>query len=81
MSLKDQTVVILGGSSGIGLATAKGALVEGAKVIITGRSHDRLEQARLPTGDPIRYGCASSGRRLLRTARYEPPNKARGESQ
>jgi len=46
MSLKDQTVVILGGSSGIGLATAKAALVEGAKVIITGRSRDRLEQAR-----------------------------------
>jgi NAD(P)-dependent dehydrogenase (short-subunit alcohol dehydrogenase family) len=46
MSLKDQTVVILGGSSGIGLATARAALAEGARVIITGRSRDRLEQAR-----------------------------------
>lgn len=46
MWLKDQTVVILGGSSGIGLATAQAALAEGAKLIITGRSRERLEQAR-----------------------------------
>jgi NAD(P)-dependent dehydrogenase (short-subunit alcohol dehydrogenase family) len=46
MSLKDKTVVILGGSSGIGLATAGAALAEGAKIIITGRSRDRLEAAR-----------------------------------
>jgi NAD(P)-dependent dehydrogenase (short-subunit alcohol dehydrogenase family) len=54
MSLKDQTVVILGGSSGIGLATAKAALVEGARVIITGRSHDRLEQARTALETDVR---------------------------
>jgi NAD(P)-dependent dehydrogenase (short-subunit alcohol dehydrogenase family) len=35
MSLKDQTVVILGGSSGIGRVTAKAALVDGATVVIT----------------------------------------------
>jgi len=35
MYLKDQTVVVLGGSSGIGLATAKAALVVGANGIIT----------------------------------------------
>lgn len=46
MTLKDQTVVILGGSSGIGLETARAALVEGARVTITGRSRDRLEAAR-----------------------------------
>jgi NAD(P)-dependent dehydrogenase (short-subunit alcohol dehydrogenase family) len=46
MWLKDKTVVILGGSSGIGLATAQAALAEGAKLIITGRSRDRLEAAR-----------------------------------
>lgn len=46
MTLNQQTVVILGGSSGIGLATAQAALAEGAKVIITGRSQDRLEAAR-----------------------------------
>ena len=39
------TVVILGGSSGIGLATAKAALAEQASVVITGRSRERLEAA------------------------------------
>jgi NAD(P)-dependent dehydrogenase (short-subunit alcohol dehydrogenase family) len=46
MWLKDKTVIILGGSSGIGLATAQAALAEGAKLIITGRSRERLEAAR-----------------------------------
>jgi NAD(P)-dependent dehydrogenase (short-subunit alcohol dehydrogenase family) len=54
MSLKDQTVVILGGSSGIGLATAKAALAEGAKVVITGRSRDRLERARAALETDVR---------------------------
>jgi len=45
MSLSNSTVVVLGGSSGIGLATARAAQDEGAQVIITGRSSSRLEQA------------------------------------
>ncbi len=54
MSLKDQLVVILGGSSGIGLATAKIALAEGARVIMTGRSGERLEQARMALESDVR---------------------------
>ena len=54
MSLKNATVVILGGSSGIGLATAKAARAEGAQVIITGRSAQRLETARADLGDAVR---------------------------
>jgi NAD(P)-dependent dehydrogenase (short-subunit alcohol dehydrogenase family) len=46
MSLAHTTVVILGGSSGIGLATATAAKAEGARVIVTGRSSDRLKSAR-----------------------------------
>ncbi len=45
MSLANQTVVVLGGSSGIGLATATAACAEGAHVIITGRSPERLAVA------------------------------------
>jgi NAD(P)-dependent dehydrogenase (short-subunit alcohol dehydrogenase family) len=45
MSLENKTVVILGGSSGIGLATARAALAEGARIIVTGRSRERLETA------------------------------------
>jgi threonine dehydrogenase-like Zn-dependent dehydrogenase len=43
--LLGQTVVVIGGSAGIGLATARRARVEGASVILTGRNPDRLQQA------------------------------------
>jgi len=42
-----QTVVVIGGSSGIGLETARRARAEGASVILTGRNLERLEQAAL----------------------------------
>jgi NAD(P)-dependent dehydrogenase (short-subunit alcohol dehydrogenase family) len=43
--LAGQTVVVVGGSAGIGLETARRARAEGAAVILTGRNPDRLEQA------------------------------------
>jgi NAD(P)-dependent dehydrogenase (short-subunit alcohol dehydrogenase family) len=43
--LRGQTVVLIGGSAGIGLETARRARLEGAEVILTGRSPDRLRQA------------------------------------
>lgn len=46
ISLKNQRIVIIGGSSGIGLATAKQAVEQGAAVIIAGRSQDKLENAQ-----------------------------------
>lgn len=46
LSLHNKRIVIIGGSSGIGLATAEQALEQGAHIIIAGRSLDRLEQAR-----------------------------------
>ena len=50
--LTGQTVVIMGGSSGIGLATARLAADAGAHIIITGRDRDRLREAvaSLPAG-------------------------------
>jgi NAD(P)-dependent dehydrogenase (short-subunit alcohol dehydrogenase family) len=54
MSLAQSTVVILGGSSGIGLATARAAQAEGARVIITGRSPDRLRAAQAELGENVR---------------------------
>lgn len=43
--LRGQTVVVIGGSAGIGLETARRARNEGAKVIITGRDPERLQRA------------------------------------
>ncbi|KPH12449.1 SDR family oxidoreductase [Chryseobacterium sp. ERMR1:04] len=43
--LKDKVAVITGGGSGIGLATAKRFVAEGAKVAITGRSQKTLDEA------------------------------------
>jgi NAD(P)-dependent dehydrogenase (short-subunit alcohol dehydrogenase family) len=43
--LLGQTVVVIGGSAGIGLETARRARAEGADVVLTGRNRERLEQA------------------------------------
>jgi NAD(P)-dependent dehydrogenase (short-subunit alcohol dehydrogenase family) len=43
--LVGQTVVVIGGSAGIGLETARRASAEGAKLILTGRSPEPLQRA------------------------------------
>jgi NAD(P)-dependent dehydrogenase (short-subunit alcohol dehydrogenase family) len=43
--LLGQTVVLIGGSAGIGLETARRARAEGADVVLTGRNAERLERA------------------------------------
>jgi NAD(P)-dependent dehydrogenase (short-subunit alcohol dehydrogenase family) len=48
--LAAQTIVVIGGSAGIGLETARLARAQGAKVIITGRNPQRLEQAAADVG-------------------------------
>jgi NAD(P)-dependent dehydrogenase (short-subunit alcohol dehydrogenase family) len=48
--LAGQTVVVLGGSAGIGLATARRARAEGAHVVITGRDPERLARAAADLG-------------------------------
>jgi NAD(P)-dependent dehydrogenase (short-subunit alcohol dehydrogenase family) len=42
----DGTVVVIGGSSGLGLAVARRSLAGGAAVVIVGRSRRRLDAAR-----------------------------------
>ncbi|AKN66856.1 glucose 1-dehydrogenase [Herbaspirillum seropedicae] len=42
---EDKVVVVTGGSEGIGLATAKLFAAEGARVYVSGRRADKLEQA------------------------------------
>lgn len=45
-----KTAVVTGGTSGIGLATARLLLAEGARVVVTGRSAKGLEAARAELG-------------------------------
>ncbi len=48
--LPGQTVVVIGGSSGIGLETARRARAEGADVVLAGRNPERLQRAALELG-------------------------------
>jgi NAD(P)-dependent dehydrogenase (short-subunit alcohol dehydrogenase family) len=65
--LLGQIVVVIGGSSGIGLATARQARAEGAEVIITARDPERLKRA----GGEV---CARS------TSAFDATDKARLEA-
>jgi NAD(P)-dependent dehydrogenase (short-subunit alcohol dehydrogenase family) len=49
-ALIGQTVVVIGGSAGIGLETARQARAEGADVILTARDAERLHRAGLELG-------------------------------
>jgi NAD(P)-dependent dehydrogenase (short-subunit alcohol dehydrogenase family) len=49
-ALEGQTVVVVGGSAGIGLETARGARAEGADVVITARDPEKLERAAQDVG-------------------------------
>ncbi|MDN3582968.1 SDR family oxidoreductase [Mucilaginibacter flavus] len=49
-NLKDKIAVVTGGNSGIGYATAKELKAQGAKVIITGRREEAVQQAAKALG-------------------------------
>lgn len=51
--LSNKTAVITGGSSGIGLATAKKFVAEGATVYITGRREEELAKAQAEIGGDV----------------------------
>ena len=55
-TLVNQTIIIVGGSSGIGLGIARAALDSGANIVITARSADKLQAAQrsLNGGDRVK---------------------------
>jgi NAD(P)-dependent dehydrogenase (short-subunit alcohol dehydrogenase family) len=64
--LRGQTVLVIGGSAGIGFETARRARDEGADVIITARDPDRLHRAGLELGAGIAAFDATDFDRLER---------------
>jgi NAD(P)-dependent dehydrogenase (short-subunit alcohol dehydrogenase family) len=59
--LANKTAVITGGNSGIGLATAKEFIAQGAKVIITGRNQKSIDEAIALLGENASGVIADSG--------------------
>lgn len=53
MKLKNKVALITGGSRGIGFATAKLFLKEGATVIITSKDHEKIEKAKQELGNIV----------------------------
>jgi meso-butanediol dehydrogenase/(S,S)-butanediol dehydrogenase/diacetyl reductase len=53
MKLQGKTALITGGGSGIGAAIARRFVTEGAKICITGRRREKLEQVAMSPGMKI----------------------------
>jgi NAD(P)-dependent dehydrogenase (short-subunit alcohol dehydrogenase family) len=60
--LKGKIAVITGGNSGIGYATAADFLVKGARVLITGRKPEAVEQAVKSLGNNVDSFIADQGK-------------------
>ncbi|MGP1352754.1 MAG: glucose 1-dehydrogenase [Parasphingopyxis sp.] len=61
--LTDKTAIITGGTTGIGLETAKRYIAEGARVIITGRTQDKVDAAVAELGENA-FGIAADSTKL-----------------
>jgi NAD(P)-dependent dehydrogenase (short-subunit alcohol dehydrogenase family) len=59
--LDNKIAVITGGTTGIGLATAQLFIAEGAKVIVTGRNPETLDQAKKILGSGVDVIAADTG--------------------
>ena len=67
-------VVIIGGTSGVGLATAKMLLDGGARVVVTGRSKEGLESAEKELGNEA-IVVSSDARRPSSSSRSTRPSR------
>jgi len=71
MTLAGKTVIVIGGSSGMGLATATAALAEGAEVTVTGRTRQWLEDARAGSGGRLQIAAVDAGDEAAMAAFFE----------
>jgi NAD(P)-dependent dehydrogenase (short-subunit alcohol dehydrogenase family) len=72
MRFEGEHLVVVGGSSGIGLETARLALAAGASVTIAGRSEDRLRRATEDLGSSRELGLVGARRGATRRRRSPP---------
>jgi len=59
--LENRVALITGGTTGIGLATAKRFVAEGARVVVTGRNPETLEAARRELGTAVEVIQSDAG--------------------
>jgi NAD(P)-dependent dehydrogenase (short-subunit alcohol dehydrogenase family) len=59
--LQNKTALITGGTSGIGLETARQFIAEGARVAVTGTNPKNIETARAELGDGVVFIQADAG--------------------
>ena len=57
LGLRERVCVVTGSTGGIGLATARLLAGEGARVVVTGRSSERVERARHEVGAVLGVPC------------------------
>jgi 3-oxoacyl-[acyl-carrier protein] reductase len=74
LQLKDRVYIVTGGARGLGRATAEVLVADGARVVVSGRNADALQQARAELGDAAvtveaDNGDAATPGRLLDAAR------------
>jgi len=75
MAFSEKKVLIVGGSSGIGLATAQAAVAAGAQVVITGRSEEKLAQAKALLGGAVETSAFDMTREQEVQAFFAQQNK------
>jgi NAD(P)-dependent dehydrogenase (short-subunit alcohol dehydrogenase family) len=76
--LQNKTALITGGTSGIGLETARQFIAEGARVAVTGTSAAGIEAARAKLGDKVLVIQADAGNAAGQKAVAEAIGKAFG---
>ena len=57
LGLRDRVCVVTGSTGGIGFETARLLAAEGARVVVSGRDADRVEQARHTAGAEVGVAC------------------------
>jgi NAD(P)-dependent dehydrogenase (short-subunit alcohol dehydrogenase family) len=55
LSLQDKTIVIIGGTSGLGLSAAKACVDAGASLVVAGRDDEHVGEARKQFGENVEF--------------------------